>query len=275
VRLQRSEGVRRQVYWDGPHRRRPGNDWRHHVGKHDHGEKRCFVNPERIALSSSTCSTPHQRNLKRLFVIDDGGKLRQSYSAYDKRVAGGNFRCSGIQASHCARSAGLISGPRIRRPDWQGGRRSRANCYWRFTYNRGATRVRDDFYEEALIGRCSKIEFFGRLASAADACLLERPGASAHVVCAAVLREAYAIVQQMDESELDFTILAEGNQIGDDRTPPGQRIGYSSIRETISFFRGKAIHIHGTVILREVCLATSWRIVITCFCQLISSHLKS
>jgi hypothetical protein len=101
--------------------------------------------------------------------------------------------------------------------------------------------LRDDFYEEALIDQCSKIEFFGRLASAADACLLERPGASAHVVCAAVLREAYAIAQQMDESEVDFTILAEGNQIADDRTPPGQRIGYSSIRETIGFFRGKGI----------------------------------
>jgi hypothetical protein len=104
--------------------------------------------------------------------------------------------------------------------------------------------LEDDFYEEALIDQCSKIEFFGRLASAADACLLERPGASPHLVCAAVLREAYAIAQQIDESELDFTILAEGNQIADDRTPPGRRIGYSSIGETIGFFRGKGIHIH-------------------------------
>ena len=107
--------------------------------------------------------------------------------------------------------------------------------------------LRDAFYEEPRIDHCSKIEFFGRLATAAEACLLEQPDAIAHLVCAAVLREAYAIAQQIDESELDFTILAEGSQIADDRTPPGQRIGYSSIRETIEFFRGSGIQIHGTV----------------------------
>jgi hypothetical protein len=107
--------------------------------------------------------------------------------------------------------------------------------------------LRDDFYKEALIDQCSKIEFFGRLATAADACLLEQPDATAHFVCAAILREAYAIAKQIDESELDFLIVAEGNQIKDDRTTGGQRIGYSSIRETIGFFRESGIKIHGTV----------------------------
>jgi hypothetical protein len=40
--------------------------------------------------------------------------------------------------------------------------------------------------------------------------------------------------------------VAEGNPIADDLTLPRQRIGYSSIEETISFFRGRGIHIHGT-----------------------------
>jgi hypothetical protein len=53
--------------------------------------------------------------------------------------------------------------------------------------------LRDRFYEESLINHYSKIEFFGRLASAADACLLEQPDVTAHLVCAAVLREAYAM----------------------------------------------------------------------------------
>ena len=107
--------------------------------------------------------------------------------------------------------------------------------------------LRDHFYEEALIDHCSKIEFFGRLATAADACLLEQPDATAHLVCAAVLREAYVMAKQIDEDEFDFLIVSEGNQIADDLTLPRQRIGYSSIKETISFFRGRRIHIHGTV----------------------------
>ena len=107
--------------------------------------------------------------------------------------------------------------------------------------------LRDPLYEEALIDHCSKIEFFGRLATAAHACLLEQPDATAHQVCAAVLREAYATAKQMDDGEFDFLIVCEGNQIADDLTLPGQRTGYSSIKETIEFFRGGGIQIHGTV----------------------------
>ena len=107
--------------------------------------------------------------------------------------------------------------------------------------------LRDPFYEEALIDHCSKIAFFGRLATAAEACLLEQPDATAHLVCGSVLRVAYAMAKQMDEGEFDFLIVAEGNLIGDDPTLPGQRTGYSSIKETIEFFRGHGIQIHGTV----------------------------
>jgi hypothetical protein len=107
--------------------------------------------------------------------------------------------------------------------------------------------LRDPFYEEALIDHCSKREFFGRLAAAAEACILEQSDATAHLVCAAVLREAYSMAKQMDEGEFDFFIVGEGNQIGDDLTLPGQRTGYSSIKETIEFFRGRGIQIHETV----------------------------
>src|SRR5208282_5257065 len=101
------------------------------------------------------------------------------------------------------------------------------------------------FYEEALIEHCSKIEFFGRLADAAEAFLLEQADATAHLVCAAVLREAYAMAKQIDEDKFDFLIAAEGNQIADDLTLSGQRIEYSSIKETIDFFRGRGIQIYG------------------------------
>jgi hypothetical protein len=95
--------------------------------------------------------------------------------------------------------------------------------------------LRDAMYEEAL---CSKFEFFGCLATAADACLLEQPDASAHLLCAAVLRETYAIARQIGTGEFDFLTIAEGNQIADDLTPPGLHIGYSGVKEMIEFFRG-------------------------------------
>jgi|GEM_PF-851331 hypothetical protein len=106
--------------------------------------------------------------------------------------------------------------------------------------------LRDPFYEESLMNHCSKIEFFRRLASAADACLLEQPDATAHLVCAAVLREAYAMAKQIDKGEFDFLIVSEGNQIGDELALAGRRTGYSSIKETIEFFRRRGIQFHGT-----------------------------
>jgi hypothetical protein len=107
--------------------------------------------------------------------------------------------------------------------------------------------LRDPFDEQSLIDHCSKIEFFARLAAAADACLLEQPDATAHLVCAAVLREAYVMAKKMDEGEFAASITAEGNQIGDDLTLAGRRTGYASIKETIEFFSGRGIQIHGTV----------------------------
>jgi hypothetical protein len=98
--------------------------------------------------------------------------------------------------------------------------------------------LRDHFYKEALIHHCSKIEFFGRLAAAANVCLLEQADATAHLICAAILREACAVAKQTDEGEVDSQL---------DQPPFGLRTGYSNINETIEFFRGNGIQIHGTV----------------------------
>ena len=91
--------------------------------------------------------------------------------------------------------------------------------------------LRDPFCGEAPIYHGSKTELFGRLAAAADACLLEQTDATAHLVCAAILREAYAVAKQMDERD----------QIADNLAFPG----LSSIKETIEFFRERSIQIHG------------------------------
>jgi hypothetical protein len=64
-----------------------------------------------------------------------------------------------------------------------------------------------------------------RIRAAAEACLLEQPNATANLVCAAVLRETYAMAKKMDEGEFAASIAAEGNQIRDDLTLVGQRTG--------------------------------------------------
>jgi hypothetical protein len=91
---------------------------------------------------------------------------------------------------------------------------------------------------------CSKVEFFGRLAAAANACLREKPDATAHLVCAAVLRDAYAMAKQMNEGEFDFPIVAAGYQISDGLAFARPGTGFSSINETVEFFRRRCIHPH-------------------------------
>ena len=54
------------------------------------------------------------------------------------------------------------------------------------------------------------------------------------------------MAEQLDEGDFATLVAAEGNQIGDDLTLVGQRIGYVSIKETIEFFSGRGIQIHGT-----------------------------
>jgi hypothetical protein len=55
------------------------------------------------------------------------------------------------------------------------------------------------------------------------------------------------MAKQLDEGEFAASIAVEGNQLGDNLTLVGQRTGYASIKETIEFFSGRGIQIHGTV----------------------------
>lgn len=54
-------------------------------------------------------------------------------------------------------------------------------------------RLRDAFYAEERLDGNSKIEFFGRLAVAANTCLEREPAARARDICAAVLHEAFVM----------------------------------------------------------------------------------
>jgi len=78
-------------------------------------------------------------------------------------------------------------------------------------------KLRDAFYAEDRIDGASKIEFFGRLANAANRYRQYATGpTSAHHLCAAVLHEAFAIYREMEEGSFKSLAVASGNEIADD-----------------------------------------------------------
>ena len=97
-------------------------------------------------------------------------------------------------------------------------------------------RLRNAFYAEARLDGCSKIEFFGRLANAANRCLHREPAATAQLLCAAVLHEAFAIYDEMEDGGFEYLAVAFGNQIVDDYVDEARRSGFMSVDETMAFF---------------------------------------
>lgn len=72
-------------------------------------------------------------------------------------------------------------------------------------------KLRNAFYAEKRLDGCSKVEFFGRLANAALRTIARSDcPPSASLLCAAVLHEAYAIYDEMEEGT--FQCLAVGRQ---------------------------------------------------------------
>jgi len=76
--------------------------------------------------------------------------------------------------------------------------------------------LRDIFYAESLLDSCSKIEFFGRLANAANRFISKNIQVTANTLCAAVLHEAFAIYEEMSSGEFRCFAVAFGNEIVDD-----------------------------------------------------------
>lgn len=104
-------------------------------------------------------------------------------------------------------------------------------------------RLRDAFYAESRVDGCSKIEFFGRLANAANRCLRRDPNASAHTLCASVLHEAFAILDEMDEGSFKYLVVAVGNEIADDYVDDAIRSGFLSPEETRAFFASHGVDV--------------------------------
>ena len=105
-------------------------------------------------------------------------------------------------------------------------------------------RLRDAFYSENRVDGCSKIELFGRLANAALRAIGRSDSPpSASVVCAAVLHEAYAIYDEMEEGTFQFLGIAQGNEIADDYVDEALRTGFIGVEDTLAFFRDRGLEV--------------------------------
>jgi hypothetical protein len=88
----------------------------------------------------------------------------------------------------------------------------------------------------------TKIEFFGRLANAARRYQAKNQG---HEVVGdllrAVLHEAFAMADEMEEGSFRSLAVAFGNEIVDDYIDEAERRGFIGIEETRRFFAEKGI----------------------------------
>jgi len=104
-------------------------------------------------------------------------------------------------------------------------------------------KLRDAFYAESRIDFCSKIEFFGRLANTGKRCINQKPDASAHELCAAILHDAFAILEEMDSGKFFCLPIAIGGEIADDHANNENRPGFVNIEKTKVFFKNHGIEI--------------------------------
>jgi hypothetical protein len=104
-------------------------------------------------------------------------------------------------------------------------------------------RLRDAFYAEGRLDGCSKIEFFGRLANAANRCIAQGNSENGANLCRAVLHEAFVIYEEMEAGTFGALGLAIGGEILDDHSQDSQRSGYVSIANTIEFFKNKGLEV--------------------------------
>jgi hypothetical protein len=102
-------------------------------------------------------------------------------------------------------------------------------------------RLRDAFYAEKRLDGCSKIEFFGRLANAANRCIADGHGQDAGTLCRAVLHEAFAIFEEMESGSFGALGVAVAGEILDDAAAEAERTGYVSVERTLQFFKEQGL----------------------------------
>ncbi|XHX76981.1 MAG: hypothetical protein RBJ76_21465 [Stenomitos frigidus ULC029] len=102
--------------------------------------------------------------------------------------------------------------------------------------------LRDIF--AGLYDGTSKIEFFGRLANAARRYQTKRgEKESQQDLLFAVLHEAFAMLDEMEEGTFEYLLVASGNAIADDFIERAESRGFLGVEETKNFFAGRGIEL--------------------------------
>ncbi len=102
--------------------------------------------------------------------------------------------------------------------------------------------LRDVFSD--LYDGTTKIEFFGRLANAALRYQSKREGnESQRDLLYAVLHEAFAMLDEMEEGTFQYLSVAVGNTIADDFIERAESRGFIGVDETKKFFAEREIEL--------------------------------
>jgi len=100
--------------------------------------------------------------------------------------------------------------------------------------------VRDIFMEIDDYGYL-KEEIFGRLGNTANRFLSKNPDANVRETLLAVMHEAFAITEEIQDGEFATLMVTSGNQILDDLISESEKGGFLTIEETKSYFKDKGI----------------------------------
>lgn len=100
--------------------------------------------------------------------------------------------------------------------------------------------IRDIFMEIDDYGYL-KEEIFGRLGNTANRYLSKNPDANVRETLLAVIHEAFAITEEIQDGEFTTLMVTSGNQILDDLISESEKSGFLTVEETKSYFKNKGI----------------------------------
>jgi hypothetical protein len=100
--------------------------------------------------------------------------------------------------------------------------------------------IRDIFIEINEYGLL-KEEIFGRLGNTANRFLSKNPEANSRETLLAVLHEAFAISEEIQDGEFVTLMVASGNQILDDLISESEKGGFLTVEETKTYFNALGI----------------------------------
>jgi hypothetical protein len=86
-----------------------------------------------------------------------------------------------------------------------------------------------------------KEEIFGRLGNTANRFLLKNPDVNAQETLLAVMHEAFAITEEIQDGQFTTLLVTSGNQILDDLISESEMDGFLTVEETKSYFKDKGI----------------------------------